>query len=68
MDIMNDEAIQDELEILWGDRLTALTPKQRKMVAEILRQTKRSDRDRQSFSSSSNVVTSQVHFYSYGCY
>lgn len=68
MDKFEDQAIQDELEILWGDRLNSLTPKQRKMVAEILRQAKRDDRDRQIFNHSSNRAASQIGSYSYGCY
>lgn len=68
VEILEDQAIQDELEVLWGDRLSSLTPKQRKMVAEILRQTNKYSKVQPSFSASRKVATSQVYFSNCACY
>jgi hypothetical protein len=34
---MNDEVVQSELQQVWGSKLTALTPQQRKIVLNILK-------------------------------
>lgn len=68
MDILcDDQAIQQELEILWGDRLSALTPKQRKMVAEILKQDRRFSKYHINFKQSTSIANSQANICCYSC-
>lgn len=63
----DDEANQEELQILWGDRLTALTPMQRQMVVEILRQTKRYSKSQHNRSQSSCIASNRADLYTYSC-
>lgn len=63
----DDEANQEELQILWGDRLTALTPMQRQMVVEILRQTKRYSKCQNNRSEISSIANNHPYFYRYSC-
>ncbi len=65
--LSEDLLIQDELQALWGNSLTALTPKQRKMVLDILKQTKTYSKIKQKCLSS-KIINTQVCFYSYGCF